>query len=288
MRLTIILILFPLFLSAQIWKGAGISYTSTSPTHDPGLRGAWVAIDTLTGQWYERDHISGIWREMGARLQATNTTGIPSYTPSKQRGRFAINAGDSLYYYQAGTWTLLGSTGGGGGDDWGVQVVETDGTLSGSGTVADPLKVDTSIIATVYDLQDVTVDLTGYVEYGDSLTTFITPSQLVDSINAIPPNTDTQDLSIDSTGRIFTISLVDGGSVVFQDTNTEYDLTPYVEYADSLTTFVTPDMLTDTSIAIRADFPVNTDDQAISIDSVGRYFTITLEDGGSITFQDQV
>jgi hypothetical protein len=224
---------------------------------------------------------------MGSRLQATNVAGIPPYTPSKQRGRLAINSTNELYYYQAGVWTCL-NCGGGGGDNWGTQVVVSDGTLSGSGTLADPLKVDTSIIATVYDLQDVTVDLTGYVEYGDSLTTFVTPSQLVDSINAIPPNTDTQDLSIDSTGRVFTISLVDGGSVTFQDTNTEYDLTPYVEFADSLTTFVTPDMLQDTSIAIRADFPVNTDDQVISIDSVGRYFTITLENGGSITFQDQV
>jgi len=38
-------------------------------------------------------------------------------------------------------------------------------------------------------------------------------------------DTDTQDLSIDSTGRHFEISLTDGGSVKFEDTNTQIDTT---------------------------------------------------------------
>ena len=40
-------------------------------------------------------------------------------------------------------------------------------------------------------------------------------------------NTDDQQLTIDSTGRVFTINLENGGSVQFEDKNTIYDLSPY-------------------------------------------------------------
>lgn len=376
-------------LSAQIIRTVGIVYTGSLPTHIPSTQGAWVAIDTLTGQWYERDNTAGIWREMGARLQATNTTGVPSYTPSKQRGRLAINSGDSLYYYQAGTWTHINAgggggtddqqlsidsvgrfitvtledggavtfedrdrqvidtfgvtivagpeplnelrlsisndgqlykavnmmpyldntdnqtlsidstavtggrrftvsiedgnsvsfidsigSGGGGGDDWGSQVVEIAYGLNGDGTTGNELEVDTLEIATAFSLVDSAAAIRGdipdvsvYVEYSDSITTFVTPDMLNDTSIAIradfPINTDDQAISIDSVGRIFTITLEDGGNVVFEDLNTTYDLSPYVEYADSLTTFVTPTMLNDTATAIRGDFPINTDNQTI-------------------------
>jgi hypothetical protein len=91
------------------------------------------------------------------------------------------------------------------------------------------------------------VDLSGYVEFSDSLTIFVTPDQLSDSIAAIPP----------------------------------VDLSGYVEYSDSLTVFVTPDMLTDTSIAIRADFPVLVQDTITLLvqDSIIVYYV----DGGEIS-----
>lgn len=59
---------------------------------------------------------------------------------------------------------------------------------------------------------------------------------------------DTQDLSIDSLNRVFTVSLVNGGSVKFQD--------------------------------------IDTDTQDITIDSLNRVFTINLTDGGQIKFED--
>ena len=39
-----------------------------------------------------------------------------------------------------------------GGDNWGTQVVEHDNTLIGQGTAADPLKADTTKLATKYDI----------------------------------------------------------------------------------------------------------------------------------------
>jgi hypothetical protein len=70
------------------------------------------------------------------------------------------------------------------------------------------------------------------------------------------------------------------------------DLGGFVEYSDSLTTFVTPTMLDDSTAAIRGDFPVNTDDQTLSIDSVavtgGRRFTVSIQDGNSVSFIDSI
>lgn len=62
-----------------------------------------------------------------------------------------------LVYYQNGTIvrrdTISGTGGGGGGaDNWGSQVVVSDGTLTGDGTSGNPMKVDTSIIATQSDI----------------------------------------------------------------------------------------------------------------------------------------
>jgi hypothetical protein len=112
MRLTIFLLLLPFILPAQIWKGTGISYTRNMPTHNPGMTGAWVAIDTTSGDWYEWQNIPQSWREMGDRVQFTYTTGAPSWIPAKQRSRLALNAGDSLYAYQVGNWVLLNPSAG--------------------------------------------------------------------------------------------------------------------------------------------------------------------------------
>jgi len=67
-----------------------------------------------------------------------------------------------------GTWTLIEhidlrgltastSVGGGAGtgDDWGTDVVNTDATLTGDGTVGGELKVDTSLISTKYYVDQV-------------------------------------------------------------------------------------------------------------------------------------
>lgn len=92
---------------AQIVKTVGVVYTASAPVHTPSGQGAWIAIDTTSGSWYEWERTTGVWRDAGYRIQLTNTTGVPSYTPSKARGRVALNSGDSLYAYQAGTWDCL-------------------------------------------------------------------------------------------------------------------------------------------------------------------------------------
>lgn len=215
-KILILLFTFLSFsLSAQIIRTVGIVYTGTSPTHTPSSQGAWVAIDTLTGQWYERDQTAGIWREMGARLQATNTYGVPSYTPSKQRGRLAINSGDSLYYYQAGTWTHINDVGSVDLtpyveyadslttfvtptmlDDTSAAIrgdfpVNTDSTTV---LFQDSILIYYTINGVEYDRDTIRTSGSGgggggggsHVQYSDSLTVFVTPSQLVDSLATIP------------------------------------------------------------------------------------------------------
>lgn len=94
-------------LSAQIVKTVGIVYTSGMPTHTPSTQGGWIVVDTVSRSIYEYEPTTGVWRDAGYRIQLTNTSGVPNYTPSKARGRLALNSGDSLYAYQAGTWDCL-------------------------------------------------------------------------------------------------------------------------------------------------------------------------------------
>lgn len=38
---------------AQIVKTVGVVYTATAPVHTPSGQGAWIAVDTTSGSWYE-------------------------------------------------------------------------------------------------------------------------------------------------------------------------------------------------------------------------------------------
>ncbi|MDO6811331.1 hypothetical protein Q4603_22140, partial [Zobellia galactanivorans] len=91
-------------------------------------------------------------------------------------------------------------------------------------------------------------------------------------------NTDTQDLSIDATGK--TISLVDGGSVTVNTDDADAD--PNNEIQDlSLTGNILK--VTNNTGATDIDLSAytNTDTQDLSIDATGK--TISLVDGGSVT-----
>ena len=44
------------------------------------------------------------------------------------------------------------------GDNWGTQAVVTDATLSGDGTGADALKVDTTVMATITEVKAIVSD----------------------------------------------------------------------------------------------------------------------------------
>lgn len=54
----------------------------------------------------------------------------------------------TLRYYDIPEYVSAGTSGGGSGDNWGAQVVVSDGTLTGDGTAGSPLSVDLSITAT--------------------------------------------------------------------------------------------------------------------------------------------
>jgi hypothetical protein len=105
--IAIALLLFAITANAQLIRGAGVGYTNGVPNHNPGALGSPQAIDTITGYWYQYEYTTGVWRQAGFWLQPTGTTGAPSYTPGKQRQLFAINAGDSIYYYRSGAWRLV-------------------------------------------------------------------------------------------------------------------------------------------------------------------------------------
>lgn len=103
----IVFLLFAAAASAQVVRGAGIVYTNGAPNHNPGSLGSPQGIDTITGYWYQYDYTNAAWRQAGFWLQPTGTSGTPSYTPAKQRQLFAINTGDSIFYYRSGAWRLL-------------------------------------------------------------------------------------------------------------------------------------------------------------------------------------
>jgi hypothetical protein len=105
--IAIAFLLFAITANAQLIRGAGVGYTNGVPNHNPGALGSPQAIDTITGYWYQYEYTTGVWRQAGFWLQPTGTTGSPSYTPGKQRQLFAINAGDSIYYYRSGAWRLV-------------------------------------------------------------------------------------------------------------------------------------------------------------------------------------
>ncbi|MCD6531012.1 hypothetical protein J7K99_01040, partial [bacterium] len=51
----------------------------------------------------------------------------------------------------AGEWRPTTVSGGGGGDNWGTQVVQSDISLNGDGTAADPLRVNWDTLGSYYD-----------------------------------------------------------------------------------------------------------------------------------------
>jgi hypothetical protein len=105
------LILCPAFGQNNIVKTAGVSYTAGAPTFTPGRTGSQVAIDTVTGLWYEHNGTS--WSASGYRVQTISGCSAPAYTPAKYQSRLVINActagqgGPELYYYTGSVWLQI-------------------------------------------------------------------------------------------------------------------------------------------------------------------------------------
>lgn len=111
----------------------------------------------------------------------------------------------------------LPSGGSGGDDDWGDQVVVRDTTLNGDGTAGNPLGVDTTIIATQSDLDDVVAAAGNTIYSGDASITdslrnvdFSEPNALIEwndeiyQFHSIKPSAvDTNLWSGNSVGHLF-------------------------------------------------------------------------------------
>ncbi len=133
---TLLILIFSTSIFAQnnVVKTAGVSYTAGAPTFSPGRTGSQVAIDTVTGLWYEHNGTS--WSASGYRVQTISGCSAPNYTPTKYQSRLVINActagqgGPELYYYTGGSWLQINEgqtyTAGGGISIAGGQISASD------------------------------------------------------------------------------------------------------------------------------------------------------------------
>ncbi len=72
-------------------------------------------------------------------VAATDSTGAVVYTKTFWQNLDT----DSMLVYNNGVWKYLGALVSG-GDDWGAQVVETESTIDGDGTVGNPIGINTT------------------------------------------------------------------------------------------------------------------------------------------------
>lgn len=133
---TLLILIFSTSIFAQnnVVKTAGVSYTAGAPTFSPGRTGSQVAIDTVTGLWYEYN--GSAWIASGDRIQSISGCSAPNYTPTKYQSRLVINActagqgGPELYYYTGGSWLQINEgqtyTAGGGISIAGGQISASD------------------------------------------------------------------------------------------------------------------------------------------------------------------
>lgn len=124
MRYLIIALLFlsvSAFGQKNRYKAPGTAYTTGTPNFVPvrGTEGE-VAIDSLTGKWWQYSYQENAWKHLGYWVTETGTSGAPTYTPNKVTSPLAINNGDSLYHYRAGSWRLVSGGAGGSSEGGGI------------------------------------------------------------------------------------------------------------------------------------------------------------------------
>lgn len=105
---------------------------------------AYFWCDTLTSRLYNWNHTGNRWYSVGvfeaAPTPAATLTNGPATIDNRQA--FWFNTGNNtLYFYDrtGAAWAAVG--GGSGADNWGLQVVETDATLTGDGTTGTELGI---------------------------------------------------------------------------------------------------------------------------------------------------
>lgn len=100
----------------NIKKTAAVPYTQGPPTFTPGFSASSeIAIDTSTGKIYQFHRTTMAWLQLGQGIDVISGSVPPAYTPARNQSLFAINAADSLYYYNSGAWVHLNPASSGGG-----------------------------------------------------------------------------------------------------------------------------------------------------------------------------
>jgi hypothetical protein len=137
-------IIFLFFVLASLQANAqanmftvGECITAAPPNFNPGSRGCRTVLDTSTMHYWIWK-IGTTWTKQEKAPDAILGCSAPLYTPTKHQSDFAINQcspNPVLYKWNGLVWQVVGGSGGGGGS------VTTDATLSGDGTVPNPLKI---------------------------------------------------------------------------------------------------------------------------------------------------
>lgn len=139
--ITIALLMCGLLAQAQNFTAA-IPHATTI-TGEPSASGSRLRFNLTNGRIYEWNPNSSAWFAIAQGIDTISGGSAPAYTPAYQQSPFVINADNELYRYRAGSWHLLNGGGGGGGG-----TVATDATLTGDGSVGDPLGIAQQSAAT--------------------------------------------------------------------------------------------------------------------------------------------
>ena len=133
------------------WRAKG-TFSGPLPPRPEQTSGA-ALIDNRTGFWirdtfnllHKYDSTANAWTPLGdffflpsvpTDIAATGSNGAAKYT----RSLWQNSATFQVRYWDGDSWEPF--TAGGAGDDWGAQVAETDATIDGDGTIANPLKIE--------------------------------------------------------------------------------------------------------------------------------------------------
>ena len=224
---------FTLFGLAIVGTKA-ITYTAGVPTHTPSILGAWISMDTSTAILRKYNFGTGTWQVMGVYNEGLQIVG--------NNLRITDDAGTlevSLSPYLDNT------------DDQQLSISNDTLTLEDGGFVVLPSSAaDSAIFVTLSHLQDSTAAIRADfpVNTDDQALSLSNDTiYLEDGGFVVLPSGsgDTQDLSIDSTGNWYTLSLVDGGSVNFtKDTDTQLSQEQVEDYAGAMVSGNTETLIT--------------------------------------------
>jgi len=235
MRKLITLIAFTFFalnINAQnnIVKGTGICYTNGVPTVTINTDYyCEIAIDTTTGKIYvyARDTAGGSWIHYGWPLRETGTVGAPAYTPTDKQSYFAVNLGDSLYFYGGGSWGLV--SGGTGADTQDLSITAGGGTIRivdggyvvlNDSTITNEGLLDWSVTTNLLTLTSNTSGSETFLSAGRGISNLTDSSgYLLITSTEVDGSITNEIQTLTATGDEGTLRLSSGGFVILNDSS---------------------------------------------------------------------